>query len=183
MGADSLNSGAESPTTKNDRQLHATNVLFETSARLDSGAIILDLCKDLLTDDGASKSRRKRMATTIKNLLIPMQRIASELLADAAKNIAPLPGCREENRKSEVERKTAARSELSKRVDSHTTLEMQLISNFLQKQKANSRKAADDSITPRKKKHRAAKITPLKTVSSGLARGSCLFARIINKLN
>ena len=91
VGADSLNSGAESPTTKNDRQLHATNVLFETSARLDSGAIILDLCKDLLTDDGASKTMRKRMATTIKNLLIPMQRIASELLADAAKKHRPSP--------------------------------------------------------------------------------------------
>ena len=59
VGVDASNSACESPTTNKDRQLHATNVLFETSARLDNGATILELCQDLLRDDAASSLRER----------------------------------------------------------------------------------------------------------------------------
>ena len=106
--------GDDTPVlTKLDRELIATNNLNNTASRLDDANSILLKVITVLKDGTSSKNQRNQMANNIKSLLIPLNEGAAELLKTAANDVAPLPGCGDYHKKSEVEKKKEAKIEVS----------------------------------------------------------------------
>ena len=95
--------------TKPDRCLIATNNLYTTASRLKDACTILEACVSLLKDDvAASMHKRQQMATFIKKLILPLNERAATLIKNAAKDSAPIAGCSDYHKRSEVEYKKVA---------------------------------------------------------------------------
>ena len=147
-----VSNDAESVLTKQDRQLLATNELYNTAARMkDANALLLE-CIALLKDSDASMNQRKLMSNNIKKLIVPLNEGASSLILTAAKDVAPMPGCADYHRKCEVERKHAANTQINvpSKKARKVTIEMELIAEFLKSTEPHVRKATqNNSSTPR----------------------------------
>ena len=143
--------------TRVDRALVATSNLYCTSSRLLDMVSVLEDAASKLTGEDVSMNQRKQMARNIKNLIIPLSKSAAELVRTAAVDVAPLPGCGEEHRKNEVDRKKAAKEAVGsgRKKANNVTVEMELISNFLEGAKKNARTSSSldgDSTPPPKKR-------------------------------
>ena len=149
--------------TKQDRRLLATNELYNTASRLYDANNLLQVCVSVLMDDGADTKQRKQMANNLKKLIVPLNEGAIVLLRNAAKDVAPMPGCDAHHKKCEVERIKVAKTEIKKpsKKARKVSIQMELIADFLKGMKPKSRKSPSDiSSVPRVKRARMPAITP-----------------------
>ena len=73
-------------TTKGDGALNATIKLRDTASRLENANVILDSIVAVLRDKSSSMNRRKSVAGTIRQLLMPLNNNAALWLRNAAKD-------------------------------------------------------------------------------------------------
>ena len=154
--------GDDTPVlTKRDRELIANNNLNNTASRLDDANSILLKVIDVLKNGNASTNQRNQMASSVKSLLVPLNEGAADLLKIAAIDVAPLPGCGDYHKKSEVEKKKAAEKEVSMGVKKkkNVSVEMELIANFL-KDKEQSDNSTRTTTPPPRKKIKRTTVTP-----------------------
>ena len=91
-----------------DKRLRSANQLYTISSRLEDANTVLELCCTMLADNCSTFLERRQMVNSLRRLLIPLNKAASQMLHEGAKNVAPIGGCHKYHKRCETERKRMA---------------------------------------------------------------------------
>ena len=163
--------GITEKSTRLDRALNATRDLYAVASRLEDANSILISCAALLTNFEASARQREVMSANLKNLILPLNASATQLLRKAAVAAAPIGGCGKHHSDCETLLKRKVEEKLSKTWtrSSWTSVPMARIATHLSQDDDDAKKIKIVTPRPKKKPKRYECESPVPTTNQAVS--------------